>query len=165
MLGPNLIEGSYARVFRHGTTDDRGPYVMLVMGNDGGTRNVYLARSPDGRDWDVRRQPFIRPPYGTSQMGTGSLFEWQGRHYVVCFANREDSPEYEPISDLHLYEVSSDLDHATQLGMFMPHDAAGAGNARINDPCLVQTQERLYLFINVGRRLQQRIALAVADAS
>jgi len=47
--------------------------------------------------------------------------------------------------------------------MFMHHEVAGLGNARLNDPCLIQTPNRLYLFLNVGRRLRQRIALAVAD--
>lgn len=49
------------------------------------------------------------------------------------------------------------------LGLFMDHTAAGADNFRINDPCLLQTPERWYLFVNMGRRLHQSIALAAAD--
>jgi hypothetical protein len=163
MFEPGLTEASYARVFRHQTPHGKGPYVMLLMGNHQGTRNIYIAWSKNGRRWEANPQPFIRPPAGTSQMGPGALFVWNTRQYLICFANREDSPEYDPISDLYLYSLSSELDQATCLGMLMPHDAAGDDNARINDPCLLQTSEHLYLFINVGSRLRQRIALAVAD--
>ena len=160
---PGLTEASYARVFRHEAAAGQGPYVMLLMGNHEGTRNVYLAWSRDGRRWDARPKAFLTPPLGTSQMGPGSLFAWEGRFYVLAFANPADSPLYDPISDLYLYEVSPNLDRAVCLGLFMDHRVAGADNCRINDPCMVQTPERLYLFVNVGRRLNQRIALAVAD--
>lgn len=163
MFEPGLKEASYARVFRHTAPDGKGPYVMLVMGNRSGTRCIYLAWSRDGRQWEPQREAFIAPPPGNSQMGPGSLVSWHGRLYLVCFANRADAPEYRPVSDLHLYEVSPGLDRAAHLGILMPHDAAGAGNARINDPCLLRTPDRLYLFVNVGQRLRQQIGLAVAD--
>jgi hypothetical protein len=163
MFEPGLTEASYARVFRHRSPSGRGPYVMLLMGNHLGTRNIYIAWSKDGRRWEPERQPFVRPPSGTNQMGPGALFEWNARQYLICFANRDDRPYYDPISDLYLYRVDAELDRAICLGMLMPHHAAGADNLRICDPCLLQTSEQLYLFINVGRRLQQRIALAVAD--
>lgn len=165
MFGPGLIEASYARVFRHGGTGGQGTYVMMVMGNYQGTRNVYIAWSPDGRRWKPERQPLITPPPGTSQVGTGWLFAWNKKFYIICFANRADSPEYEPVSDLYLYEVAPAFNRATFLGMFMHHAVAGADNARINDPCLLQTSKCLYLFVNVGHRKHQRIGLAIADLS
>ena len=163
MFEAGLTEASYARVFRHTTTDGKGPYVMLLMGNCEGTRNIYMAWSKDGRHWEPKREAFITPPPGTNQMGPGSFVEWNGQLYLICFANREDSAVHDPISDLYLYRVSPNLDRVACLGLLMPHETAGADNARICDPCVLRTRERLYLFINVGRRLNQRIALAVAD--
>ena len=41
----------------------------------------------------------------------------------------------------------------------LPADAeAGPDNFRINDPCLLQTPERWYLFVNMGRRQRQSVA-------
>ena len=96
-------------------------------------------------------------------MGPGSFLEWNGQLYLICFANRDDSAVADPISDLYLYRVSPSFDRVTCLGLLMPHETAGADNARINDPCLLRTREHLYLFVNVGCRLHQRIALAIAD--
>jgi len=55
------------------------------------------------------------------------------------------------------------LSQARYLGMLMHHTAAGANNRRINDPCLLVHQGTAYLYINVGKRLNQQIALAVAS--
>ncbi len=162
MFEAGLTEASYARVFRHTTASAQGPYFMFIMGNCKGSRNIYRAWSPDGRRWETDPSPFITPPAGTNQMGPGSLFEWKGEPYLVCFANQEDSPEYSPISDLYLYRVTPQLDQSFYLGRLMGHDEAGDGNARVSDPFLLRTSEHLYLFMSVGSRLNQKIALAVA---
>jgi hypothetical protein len=160
---PGLTEASYARVFRLQREVGKGPYWMLLMGTLAGTRSVWQAWSPDGRRWEAVPTPFITPPPGTDQMGPGWLFAWEGQDYLIEFANRSDAPLYDPISDLYLYALRPDFSEALCMGLFMDHREAGPDNFRINDPCLLQTSARWYLFVNMGRRLHQSIALAVAD--
>lgn len=162
-FGPDLTEASYARVFRLQRDVGKGRYWMLLMGTLEGTRSVWQAWSADGRRWEALPTPLITPPPGTNQMGPGWLFSWEGQDYLIAFANRDDTPLYEPISDLYLYAVRPDYSGVDFCGLLMDHTEAGPDNFRINDPCLLQTPERWYLFVNMGRRLRQSIALAVAD--
>ena len=163
MLGPGLTEASYARVFRHTQAVGKGPYVMMLMGNQDGTRKVYAAWSADARHWTAQRLALIAPPPGTGQMGPGWLLPWRDRFYIVDFANPDDSALYDPVSNLYLHEVSADFSRVTYRGLLMDHTVAGAANFRVNDPCLLRTPDRLYMFLNVGRRLHQSIALAIAE--
>lgn len=162
-FGSDLTEASYARVFRLPRDVGKWRYWMLLMGNLMGTRSIWQAWSPDGRCWEASPTPFITPPPGTGQMGPGWLFAWKGQNYLLAFANRDDTPLYEPISDLYLYAVQADFSGAELLDLFMDHTIVGPDNYRINDPCLLQSPERWYLFLNVGHRLHQSIALAVAE--
>ena len=135
---------------------------MLIMGNQAGTRKVFLATSPDGATWTARRDALLTPPPGSDQMGPGWLFTWQEQHYILAFANPADSPDlYDPYSDLHLYAIDPALTAPEHLGQFLDHTAAGEDNYRINDPCLLIENGRWYLFVNVGRRRNQRIGLFV----
>ena len=156
MLEEGVIEASYARIFpwQHG-------YVMFLMGNNQGTRNIYRAESNDGREWRADPEAFISPPPGYGQMGPGSLLEWKGVPHLICFGNLSGGEEFEPVSDLLFYRLTPDLRRADYRGVLMPHSAGGPGNLRINDPCLLEEDGKLYLFVNVGRRLQQKIGLAV----
>lgn len=164
MFEEGLTEASYARVFRHTPPGADTRYVMLLMGNHRGTRNVYLACSPDGRVWTARQEPWLVPPPATDQMGPGWLVAWHGHHYIIAFANRTDSPAlYDPISDLYLFEVDATLTDVAYRGILMDHTVPGPDNCRISDPCLLEDDTRWYLFLNTGRRRHQRIALAVAN--
>ena len=162
MIKPELREFSYARVFRH----DHGEgmrYAMIVVGNDEGTRNLYLASSVDGREWQARIEPFVTPPPGTSQAGPGWIFPYRNKIFLIDFGNETESPEFEPLSNLYVHEVDQDLTEAKFLGMLLHHTVAGEENARINDPCLLVEHGVAYLFVNVGRRLNQEIGLATAQ--
>ncbi len=152
MLEDGVIEASYARVFPW-----QNRYVMFLMGNNQGTRNIYRADSADGRKWHARPEAYIPPPPGYGQMGPGSLLIHDGEPWLICFGNLADGPEFEPVSDLLLYKLSPDLNQAEYHGILMPHSAAGPGNLRINDPCLLEEDGKLYLFVNLGRRLHQKI--------
>ena len=164
MLGEGFSEASYARVFRHPIAGTDTRYVMTFMANERGTRKVFLACSPEGESWHVRREPLLAPPPGTDQMGPGWLFPFRERTLLIAFANRSDSCDiYDPLSDLYLYTVDDALHSATFHGMLMDHRVIAPDNARISDPCLLLEEKTLYLFINVGRRLNQRIGLAVAS--
>jgi hypothetical protein len=156
-FGDDVTEASYARVFAHGDG-----YAMLLMGNQAGTRKVFLATSPDGAAWTARRDALLTPPPDTDQMGPGWLFPWEGRHYILAFANPVDSPAlYDPYSDLHLYTVDAALTAPVHQGTFLAHTAAGSDNMRLSDPCLVVEDGKWHLFVNVGRRRNQRIGLFV----
>lgn len=163
MLGEGFKEASYARVFRHAVPGTDGRYIMIVMGNDHGTRNLYLACSPDGRAWIARQRPLVTPPPGNNQLGPGWLVSWRQRLFLIVFANLDTSPEYQPISDLHLYEVDEALSQVQYMGPLLDHTIAGPENRRLSDPCLLEEDDRWYLFLNIGRRLNQRIGLAVAS--
>ena len=52
-----ISEASYARIFRYPIPGKDNRYIMLVMGNNRGTRRIYLAWSKDGRSWETRRTP------------------------------------------------------------------------------------------------------------
>ena len=155
MLEDGVIEASYARVFPW-----QNEYVMFLMGNNQGTRNIYRADSANGREWHTRPEAYISPPPGYGQMGPGALLIRDGEPWLICFGNLADGPEFEPVSDLLLYTLSPDLNQAEYHGILMPHSAAGPNNRRINDPCLLETEDELYLYVNVGRRLNQKIGLA-----
>jgi len=165
MFEPGVTEASYARVFRHEPPGEAPHYVMLIMGNHKGTRKVYYARSSDGVRWSVRRDALIEPPPGTDQMGPGSIFPWNGRTFIIDFANVEEAPQFDPISNLYVHEVDPSFRAVTFVGKLMDHAAAGPENRRINDPCIVCDETRIYMFVNVGRRQNQKIALCVADRS
>lgn len=85
------------------------------------------------------------------------------RLLMITFANTSDSPTYDPVSDLYLHELEADCTGVRCLGKWIDHRVAGIDNHRINDPCMLQEGNRLYLFVNVGRRLNQKIGLAVAQ--
>lgn len=157
MLEPGVSEASYARVFPW-----NAGFVMLLMGNHQGTRKIYLAESSDGRRWEPRPTAWISPPPGYDQMGPGSLVMWQGAPHLICFGNLEGAAEFEPVSDLLHYRCNPALSEAVFAGVLMDHTAAGPHNLRINDPCLLEENGRLYLYLNVGRRLHQRIGWALA---
>ena len=168
MFGPTLAEASYARVFRVDTPPAPARYLMLLMGNDRstghplGTRKVYAAWSDDGLHWRPDPRPWLTPPPGTDQMGPGSLVPWKDRLYLVAFANQAGTPINESVSDLYLYSITPDFKAIRSEGLWMSHTAAGSTNRRINDPCFLQTESGLYLFVNVGRRLNQSIGLCIA---
>ena len=82
-----ISEASYARVFRYTLPGRDNRYIMLLMGNHQGTRNIYLAWSKDGRKWEPRRTPLLTPPPGTSQVAQAWYFPWQGKHYLIYHAH------------------------------------------------------------------------------
>ena len=63
-----ISEASYARVFRYTIPGKDNRYIMLLMGNNRGTRRIYLAWSKNGRNWEPRRSPILDPPAGTNQI-------------------------------------------------------------------------------------------------
>ena len=74
-----VTEASYARVFRYTLPGKDNRYIMLLMGNNRGTRRIYLGWSKDGRTWECRRTPLVDPPPSTGQIAQAWYFPWRGR--------------------------------------------------------------------------------------
>jgi len=157
---PDVSEASYARMFRYTLPGKDNRYIALLMGNNRGTRRIYLAWSKDGRRWEPRQTPLVDPPPGTAQVAQAWFLPWQGKHYLIYHAHWAVNPL---IVDLHVSEVDPALEQSKYLGLFYDHASAGPGNVAQMSPCIVEGQGKLYLFTNIGPRLNQKIALATAD--
>lgn len=155
-----INEASYARVFRYTLAGRDNRWIMLFMGNCQGTRNIYLASSKDGRTWEPRRTPLVTPPPGTSQVAQAWYFPWQGKQYLIYHAHEARDETY---ASLHISEVDAAFERTRHLGVFYDRTSLSADNVAQMSPCFIAEGNRLYLFTNVGPRLNQKIALAIAD--
>ena len=55
------------------------------------------------------------------------------------------------------------FEHTQYLGVFYDRTSFSPDNVAQMSPCFVTEGNRLYLFTNIGPRLNQKIALAIAD--
>lgn len=163
---PGLSEASYARVFEQKLPAVDNRFIMLLMGNDHGTRRIYLAWSKDGRKWIPLAEPFMDPPPGTDQVAGAWLLPWKGRNYIISHANVNLAEGVEGINGkgFGLYQnvVDAEFTKALPAGKFMEASAFGANNSALMNPCFYEENGLLYLFVNTGPRLNNAIALAVA---
>lgn len=160
---PGLSEASYARVFEHKLPGVDNRFIMLLMGNNHGTRRIYLAWSKDGRTWTPRAEPLVNPPSGTDQVAGAWLLKWKGRNYIISHANANRGEGINGIgSNLYQNEPNADFTRAQPLGKFMEAAAFGPDNLALMSPCFFEENGLLYLFVNIGPRLNNTIALAVA---
>ena len=163
---PGLSEASYARVFEQKLPGVDNRLIMLLMGNNQGTRRIYLAWSKDGRKWTPRAAPFMDPPPGNDQVAGAWLLPWKGRNYIIAHANPNLAQGIRGINgsgfDLYLNEVDAGFTKARPIGKFMEASAFGADNPSLMSPCIFEENGALYLFVNIGPRLKNAIALAVA---
>jgi predicted GH43/DUF377 family glycosyl hydrolase len=151
-------EASYARVFRHTIAGKDNRYLMLLMGNDRGTRKIYLALSKDGRKWETQREPLFGPEAKMGQLCQAWLLPWQGKQYLVYHDYSEKG------TDLHISEFDPAFQHVRYIGLFYDRRSVSPNNVAQMSPCFVEEAGKLYLFTNIGPRLHQKIALAIADA-
>jgi hypothetical protein len=158
---PNLSEASYGRVFRHALPGKDNRYVMLLMGNDRGTRRIYMAWSRDGRQWDARPTPVLNPPAGTDQVAGAVLWPWAGKLYLIAHANNSKAA-FNQGYDLYVAETDAALEHVKPRGIFLDRTFVAPDNPGVMSPCLVEDEGRWYLFFNIGPRLRNKVALAVA---
>ena len=155
-----VSEASYARVFRHTLPGKDNRYLMLLMGNNQGTRRIYLAWSRDGRKWEARKAPLIDPPPGTSQVAQAWYLPWKGKEYIVYHAHVKGN---EIVADLHVSEVDPAFERTRYIGLLYSHETAGPENVAQMSPCFIEEDGKLYMFTNIGPRLHQKIALAIAE--
>lgn len=155
-----ISEASYARVFRYTLPRKDNHYVMLLMGNNQGTRRIYLAWSKDGRVWETRRTPLVDPPPGTNQIAQAWYFPWRGRHFLIYHGHLADSFQ---TANLYASEIDPAFERTTYLGLFYDHTTASRDNVAQMSPCFLEANGKVYMFTNIGPRLNQKIALAVAE--
>jgi hypothetical protein len=156
-----ISEASYARVFRYTLPGKDNRYIMLLMGNNRGTRRIYLAWSKDGRTWATRRTPLLDPPPSTGQIAQAWYFPWRGRHYLIYHGHLTDSFQ---TANLYASEIDAVFERPKLLGLFYDHTTASPGNVAQMSPCFLEAQGKIYMYTNIGPRLNQKIALAVAEA-
>ena len=155
-----ISEASYARVFRYTLPGKDNRYIMLLMGNNRGTRRIYLAWSKDGRTWETRRTPLVDPPPGTGQIAQAWYFPWRGRHYLIYHGHLADSFQ---TANLYASEIDPAFERPRYLGLFYDHTTASPDNVAQMSPCFLEADGKIYMFTNIGPRLNQKIALAVAE--
>ena len=155
-----ISEASYARVFRYTLPGKDNRYIMLLMGNNRGTRRIYLAWSTDGRTWETRRTPLVDPPPGTGQIAQAWYFPWRGRHYLIYHGHLLDSFQ---TANLYASEIDPAFERPRYLGLFYDHTTASPDNVAQMSPCFLEANGQIYMFTNIGPRLNQKIALAVAE--
>jgi len=160
---PNLSEASYGRVFRHTLPGKDNRYVMLLMGNDRGTRRIYLAWSRDGRQWDTRPTPVMNPPPGTDQVAGAVLWPWAGKPYIIAHAH-ESKAAFNLGNDLYAAETDAALEHVKPLGKFLDRTFVAVDNPGVMSPGFIEDEGRWYLFFNIGPRLRNKIALAIGPS-
>lgn len=158
----DINEASYARVFRYGLPGRDNKYIALLMGNNRGTRRIYLAWSKDGRRWESRPKALLSPPDGTNQVAQAWLLPWRGKQYLVYHAHQ--TADFQ-VADLHINEVDANLETVAHRGVLYDHTTGGPDNVAQMSPCLIEEDGKLYMFTNIGPRLHQKIALAVAEPS
>lgn len=157
----DINEASYARIFRHTIPGKDNRFIMLLMGNNKGTRRIYLAWSKDGRAWESRRTPLLDPPPGTGQVAQAWLFPWHEKLYLIFHAHEAKQVQS---ADLHVAEIDAAMEKPRYIGLFYPRTSISPDNAAQMSPCLIENGGTLYMFTNVGPRLKQKIALATAPA-
>lgn len=159
---PHLSEASYGRVFRHTLPGQGNRYVMLLMGNDRGTRRIYLAWSNDGRKWETRPTPVMDPPPGTDQVAGAVLWAWAGKLYLIAHANNSKAG-FNQGYDLYIAETDAALEQVKPLGKFLERTVVAPDNPGVMSPCFLEEEGRWWLFLNIGARLRNQIALAVTE--
>jgi hypothetical protein len=146
---PNVSETSYARVFEHTMPSKQNRYIMLLMGNNAGTRRIYLAWSNDGRSWTAQAAPLISP---NAQEGANIsapwFFPWGGDYFVVYHASS---------GNMHSARVGANLDQEQHLGVFYDDPAERAAA-----PTLIDHGGYTYMLYERGPRLSAEIAYARA---
>ncbi|KAH7032725.1 beta-xylosidase [Microdochium trichocladiopsis] len=156
MGGPNVVESSYARVFRHpnaGAAGSKYKYGMFYMGNErDNRRRIRLAESVDGKVWTVSPDYVVAPgPEEGQNVSGGELWNWNGQHYILYHAS--SGKIYARTIDKTLRRVG-----ATPIVLY-----SGKGDSsgdRVASPVVVTRNGLTYLFYEKGTRLGATIAWA-----
>ena len=154
MLPSGVTESSYARVFEQRIAAKNSNYVMVLMGNQNGTRKIFWGWSADGRTWTMAQQPLISPAFdGTTQLSSPHVLNRNGTTYVVCHGST---------GKMYLVEVGNDFTQSTYRGVFHTPRTTGPDNGRSAAPSFGNEGGVEYMLYEAGARLDATIAIARA---
>ena len=172
---------SYSRVARYSFPGKDNRWIMMGMAGshtlDANSKPmlqlvVFLAWSKDGRSWTAQRAPFIVPAgelYKAgvfSSVGSPWYFPWKGKHYIIVLG---DLPLYPGViserqkTNLYVYETDPGFTKTELRGKLLDRRVVGPENDRVDSCCIVKEDGKLYMFMAIGTRLNQKIGLAIAD--
>lgn len=152
-LPSNVTETSYARVFRHTIPSKNNIYVMMFMGNQAGTRKIFLAWSNDQRSWTVQQSALVSPAGdGQPQISNPFLVLKDGVPHVM----------YNSAVGMHVTRVGVNFDQEQHLGIFYTPSAGFPDNGRAAAPSFAEENGVVHMYYEAGRRLDGRIAMASA---
>jgi len=157
-----ISEASYARVFPCTAGPAGTRFVILFMGNNGGTRRIYAAWSRDGLTFTAQKKPLLNPPPGTevTQVGGPWYLPWQGKNYVVFHGDKTPADLSAVSSEIYIAEVGADFSEENHLGVFYSRQAFPEEKRRVSDPCFFHDEGKDWFLMAVGPRLKQTIAMA-----
>lgn len=67
------------------------------------------------------------------------------------------------IANLYVSEIDPAFERPIYRGLFYDHTSASPDNVAQMSPCFLEENGKIYMYTNVGPRLHQKIAVAVAD--
>jgi hypothetical protein len=161
MFEAGTTEASYGRVFGQRLPSKNNRYVMLLMGNKNNTRNIYLAWSNDGRKWETQRAPLLRPPAGTDQIAGAIHLLVHGKHYLIFHAHNSGGKMNEGY-DLYAVETDTNLIPLATPFKYIDRTFVSPTNSAVMSPFILEDAGKLYMYFNMGPRLQNQIALGIA---
>lgn len=65
-------------------------------------------------------------------------------------------------NNLYVAETDAALEHVKPLGIFLDRTFVSPEDPGVMSPCLIEDEGRWCLFFNIGPRLSNKVALAVA---
>lgn len=150
MLPSNVSEASYARVFPHPVQS--GVHIMLFMGNQAGTRKIFIGWSHSlASGWRFKPQPLISPAAGEGgQLSGAHYWSRNGGGHVVYHAGD---------GRIRVAHVGTGFDREEHLGVLYTEPQA----TRAAAPSFAEEGGRLHMFYEAGRRGNTNIAIARAN--
>ncbi len=151
---PGTSEVSYARVFEHQIPGLGNRYVMLFMGNQGGTRRIFWGWSSTGKTFQFSATPLLWPSdAGQGQISGPHLLKRNNTCYVVYHGDD---------GNMHLSEVGNSFDRKVYLGVFHQAMAGAPDSRRAAAPSFGTDGGVEYMFYEAGQRSSSTIAVARA---
>ncbi|GAB3173263.1 twin-arginine translocation signal domain-containing protein [Myceligenerans halotolerans] len=150
MMPSNVSETSYARVFPHPTQS--GIHIMLFMGNQSGTRKIFIGWSHSlASGWQFKHKPLISPSAGEGgQLSGAHYWSRNGGGHVVYHSGA---------GTMHVADVGTSFDRENHLGVLYTEPVA----TRAAAPSFAEENGRLHMFYEAGRRGNTNIAIARAS--
>jgi hypothetical protein len=151
---PGTSETSYARVFEHSVPGLGNKYIIIFMGNAGGSRKIFWGWSNDGKTFSYDPTPLVSPSGdGQTNISAPALLKRNSTAYIVYHGNS---------GKMFLTEVGNSFDREVHLGVFHTPLAGAPDRGRSAAPAFGTDGGVEYMFYEAGPRLDATIAVARA---